>query len=47
MVTTRAAVTPGETVNTGELAAALRAAGLAEVETATRRRAEYSADATN
>src|ERR1700721_581158 len=47
MVTTRAAVTPGETVNTGELAAALRAAGLAEVETATRRRAEYSSDASN
>jgi FAD/FMN-containing dehydrogenase/Fe-S oxidoreductase len=47
MVTTRAAVTPGETVNQGELAAALRAAGLAEVETATRRRAEYSSDASN
>jgi FAD/FMN-containing dehydrogenase/Fe-S oxidoreductase len=31
----------------GELAAALRAAGLAEVETATRRRAEYSSDASN
>src|SRR5580693_8420247 len=47
MVTTRAAVTPGEIVNTEELAAALRAAGLAEVETATRRRAEYSSDASN
>jgi FAD/FMN-containing dehydrogenase/Fe-S oxidoreductase len=47
MVTTRAAVTPGETVNTEELAAGLRAAGLAEVETATRRRAEYSSDASN
>jgi FAD/FMN-containing dehydrogenase/Fe-S oxidoreductase len=47
MVTTRAAVTPGETVNTEGLAAGLRAAGLAEVETATRRRAEYSSDASN
>ena len=47
MVTTTAAVTPGETVNQGELPAALRAAGLAEVETATRRRAEYSSDASN
>ena len=47
MVTTRAAVTPGETVDTEELAAGLRAAGLAEVETATRRRAEYSSDASN
>jgi FAD/FMN-containing dehydrogenase/Fe-S oxidoreductase len=47
MVTTRAAVAPGETVNTEELAAGLRAAGLAEVETAARRRAEYSSDASN
>jgi FAD/FMN-containing dehydrogenase/Fe-S oxidoreductase len=47
MVSTTAAVTSGETVNQGELAAALRAAGLAEVETATRRRAEYSSDASN
>jgi FAD/FMN-containing dehydrogenase/Fe-S oxidoreductase len=47
MVTTRAAVTPGQTANTEELAAGLRAAGLAEVETATRRRAEYSSDASN
>ena len=47
MVTTRAAVAPGETVNTEQLAAGLRAAGLAEVETATRRRAEYSSDASN
>ena len=47
MVTTTAAVAPGQTVNRGELAAALRAAGLAEVETATRRRAEYSSDASN
>src|ERR1700761_943723 len=31
----------------GELAAALRAAGLAEIDTATRRRAEYSSDASN
>jgi FAD/FMN-containing dehydrogenase/Fe-S oxidoreductase len=41
MVTTMADVQPGE------LAAALRKAGLAEVDTATRRRAEYSADASN
>jgi FAD/FMN-containing dehydrogenase/Fe-S oxidoreductase len=34
-------------VSTTELAAALRAAGLAEIETATRRRAEYSSDASN
>jgi FAD/FMN-containing dehydrogenase/Fe-S oxidoreductase len=47
MVTTTAAGAPGQTVNQGELAAALRAAGLAEVETATRRRAEYSSDASN
>ena len=47
MVTTTAAVTPEETVDQGKLAAALRAAGLAEVETATRRRAEYSSDASN
>jgi len=47
MVTTRAAVAPGETVNTEQLAAGLRAAGLAEVETAARRRAEYSSDASN
>ena len=47
MVTTTAAGTPGQTVNQGELAAALRSAGLAEVETATRRRAEYSSDASN
>ena len=47
MVTTTAAAAPGETANQGELAAALRAAGLAEVETATRRRAEYSSDASN
>jgi FAD/FMN-containing dehydrogenase/Fe-S oxidoreductase len=47
MVSTTAAAAPGETVKQGELAAALRAAGLAEVETATRRRAEYSSDASN
>ena len=47
MVTTTATVTPGETADQGKLAAALRAAGLAEVETATRRRAEYSSDASN
>ena len=47
MVSTTPAVQPGETVNQGELAAALRAAGLAEIETATRRRAEYSSDASN
>ena len=47
MVTTTAAGAPGQTVNQGGLAAALRAAGLAEVETATRRRAEYSSDASN
>jgi FAD/FMN-containing dehydrogenase/Fe-S oxidoreductase len=47
MVTTTAAVTPGATADQGKLAAALRAAGLAEVETATRRRAEYSSDASN
>ena len=47
MVTTRAAVAQGKTVNQAELAVVLRAAGLAEVETATRRRAEYSSDASN
>src|ERR1700727_3153717 len=47
MVTTTAAVTPGATADQGKLAAALRAAGLAEVETAARRRAEYSSDASN
>ena len=47
MVTTTATGAPGQTVNQAELAAALRAAGLAEVETATRRRAEYSSDASN
>ena len=47
MVTTTAAAAPAETADQGELAAALRAAGLAEVETATRRRAEYSSDASN
>ncbi len=31
----------------GELAAALRKAGLSEIDTATRRRAEYSSDASN
>jgi FAD/FMN-containing dehydrogenase/Fe-S oxidoreductase len=35
------------TVAPAELAAALRAAGLAEIDTATRRRAEYSSDASN
>jgi FAD/FMN-containing dehydrogenase/Fe-S oxidoreductase len=41
MVTTSVAVSPGE------LADALRRAGLAEIDTATRRRAEYSSDASN
>jgi FAD/FMN-containing dehydrogenase/Fe-S oxidoreductase len=41
MVTTTAGVQPGE------LAAALRTAGLTEIDTATRRRAEYSSDASN
>src|SRR6202046_2864719 len=47
MVTPRAAVAPGGTVNTEEWAAGLPPAGLAEVETAIRRRAEYSSDASN
>ena len=47
MVTTTAAGAPEQTVNQGELTAALRAAGLAEVETSSRRRAEYSSDASN
>ena len=47
MVSTTPAVQPGETESRAELAAALRAAGLAEIETATRRRAEYSSDASN
>jgi FAD/FMN-containing dehydrogenase/Fe-S oxidoreductase len=34
-------------VQAGELAAALRKAGLSEIDTATRRRAEYSSDASN
>jgi len=41
MVTTSVAVPPGE------LADALRQAGLSEIDTATRRRAEYSSDASN
>ena len=41
MVTTTVDVRPGE------LAAALRKAGLAEIDTAVRRRAEYSSDASN
>src|SRR4051794_25003727 len=41
MVTTTIDVQPGE------LAAALRTAGLTEVDTASRRRAEYSSDASN
>jgi FAD/FMN-containing dehydrogenase/Fe-S oxidoreductase len=41
MVTTTIDVQPGE------LAARLRAAGLSEIDTATRRRAEYSSDASN
>ena len=41
MVTTTIDVQPGE------LAARLRKAGLAEIDTATRRRAEYSSDASN
>ena len=47
MVSTTTGVQPRETHTAGELAAALRAAGLAETETATRRRAEYSSDASN
>jgi FAD/FMN-containing dehydrogenase/Fe-S oxidoreductase len=47
MVSTTAAAGPGQTADQGELSAALRAAGLAEIETATRRRAEYSSDASN
>src|ERR1700691_3782298 len=47
MVSATSAVQPAETVNQGELAAALRKAGLTETETATRRRAEYSSDASN
>ena len=41
MVSTTADVRPGE------VAAALRAAGLTEIDTAVRRRAEYSSDASN
>src|SRR5258708_40357640 len=41
MVTTTVDVQPGE------LAARLREAGLSEIDTATRRRAEYSSDAAN
>ena len=41
MVTTTTDVQPAE------LAAALRKAGLSEIDTATRRRAEYSSDASN
>ena len=41
MVSTTAGVQPGE------VAAALRAAGLTEIDTAVRRRAEYSSDASN
>jgi FAD/FMN-containing dehydrogenase len=41
MVTTTTDVQPGE------LASALRKAGLSEIETGTRRRAEYSSDASN
>jgi len=41
VVTTSAAAGPGE------LAAALRQAGVREIDTATRRRAEYSSDASN
>ena len=41
MVTTTVDVQPGE------LAAALRTAGLTEIDTAVRRRAEYSSDASN
>jgi FAD/FMN-containing dehydrogenase/Fe-S oxidoreductase len=47
MVTKSGATTSAGTVEQAELAAALGAAGLAEVETATRRRAEYSSDASN
>jgi len=53
MVTTTAAassaspVSPDETVPSDELAAALRKAGLTEIDVSARRRAEYSSDASN
>jgi FAD/FMN-containing dehydrogenase/Fe-S oxidoreductase len=53
MVTTTALASPSSSpsspspVTAAELAAGLRRAGLAEVDTATRRRAEYSSDASN
>jgi FAD/FMN-containing dehydrogenase/Fe-S oxidoreductase len=40
-------IAPTSAVSAGELAAALRAAGLTEIETGSRRRAEYSSDASN
>jgi FAD/FMN-containing dehydrogenase/Fe-S oxidoreductase len=50
-VTTTAATSPVSArelaVSAGELAAALRTAGLTEIETGSRRRAEYSSDASN
>ena len=46
MVTTSAAATSGEP-DPGALTGALRAAGLTEIDTGTRRRAEYSSDASN
>jgi FAD/FMN-containing dehydrogenase/Fe-S oxidoreductase len=47
MGTTTAGVQPSALIDPGELAAALRRAGLSEVDIATRRRAEYSSDASN
>ena len=47
MVTTSAASPPALSPAPAELAAALRRAGLTEVDTGTRRRAEYSSDASN
>src|SRR6185437_11077725 len=47
MVTTTADVRPGALAAARELAAALRKAGLSDLDTAARRRAEYSSDASN
>src|SRR5689334_21716725 len=47
MVTTTADVQPGELPAARELESALRKAGLSEIDTTPRRRAEYSSDASN
>src|SRR6185312_3583260 len=47
MVTTTADVQPGELPAARELESALRKAGLSEIDTTARRRAEYSSDASN